>query len=367
MEVSGRGSRRILFVDEAPREQEDRQGRQLVGESGLLLQELLDGISSGGADIEECWSTSALICSPPNGKVTSDQVECCRPNLLKTITELKPNVIIPLGKNAVDALLAPLWRKGIGGISRWVGWSLPLLSYGAWVCPIVHPRDILKLKDAELLTRITRQHLLSALELERQPINVAPLDELKSQVDILQDERQVKRRLRELSQKKGCVAFDYETTGLKPERSEQEIVSCSFCFEAEDTFAFMMTKDIQKRVSKILRNPNLKKIASNLKFEERWTLAKMGHPVANWWWDTMLAAHVLDNRTGITSIKFQTFVQLGIGDYSSHIEDYLKSENANGLNHIRELDEKDLLMYNGLDSLVEFLVAEKQREILCQE
>ena len=117
-------------------------------------------------------------------------------------------------------------------------------------------------------------------------------------------------------------------------------------------------------LSKVLRNPQLEKIASNMKYEERWTRAKLGHGVTNWGWDTMLAAHMLDNRGGISSVKFQAFVHLGIGNYSSHIENYLKTDSANDLNRIHELDMKDLLMYNGLDSLLEFMVMKKQKEVL---
>ena len=123
-----------------------------------------------------------------------------------------------------------------------------------------------------------------------------------------------------------------------------------------------MKESLKEALSKVLRNPKLKKVASNLKFEERWTRAKLGYSVAGWAWDTMLAAHCLDNRSGITSIKFQAFVLLGIADYASHIEPYLKTKYSNELNRIEELDEDELLLYNGLDSLLEYKVMEKQRE-----
>ncbi|NIS13859.1 MAG: hypothetical protein GWN12_18870 [Thermoplasmata archaeon] len=76
----------------------------------------------------------------------------------------------------------------------------------------------------------------------------------------------------------------------------------------------------------------------------------------------MQAAHILDNRRGITSIKFQAFVLLGIGEYNARVEQYLESETANSLNRIAEIDTRDLLLYNGLDSLLEYKVAEIQKE-----
>ncbi len=80
----------------------------------------------------------------------------------------------------------------------------------------------------------------------------------------------------------------------------------------------------------------------------------------------MLAAHCIDNRSEICSVKFQAFVLLGLADYDSHIAPYLKSKTANGVNRIRDLEEEDLLMYNGLDSLVEYIVMERQKEIMIQ-
>ena len=77
----------------------------------------------------------------------------------------------------------------------------------------------------------------------------------------------------------------------------------------------------------------------------------------------MIAAHVGDNRSLITSLKFQTYINFGVADYDSHIESFLKgrdSKNANSINRIEELDIQELLHYNGLDSLFGYLLAEKQ-------
>lgn len=100
-----------------------------------------------------------------------------------------------------------------------------------------------------------------------------------------------------------------------------------------------------------------------MKFEERWTVAKLGCKVRGWHWDTMLAAHILDNRSGITSLKFQAFVHLGISDYDSHISPFLYSKHPNETNRIDQVDDKSLLLYNGLDSLLEYLIMKKQKAI----
>ena len=90
----------------------------------------------------------------------------------------------------------------------------------------------------------------------------------------------------------------------------------------------------------------------------------LGKGVRHWFWDTMLAAHVLDNRPGICGLKFQAFVNLGEGDWDSHLKLYLAGDGGNGKNRIHEVDLGDLLEYCGLDSLFEHQVAQIQMKKL---
>ena len=359
MPPTGLGKRKVLFVSEAPGVEEDRQGSHLIGESGQLLRKILDSLD---VDLDDCWRTSAVICHPPNNEIDEKYIKACRPNLIKTIRDLAPMVIIPLGGSPVQSLIQPLWKKDMGPISRWVGWTIP--SGKAWICPTYHPSYLLKMDEDEQLVSITRKHLKKALSMEFEIPPVCSLSHLQQKVEVILTDQAARARLRDLLTKCGLLAFDYETTGLKPENPEQRIVSCSFCLNGEDTWAFPVTERTTPLLSRVLLSPNLVKIASNLKFEERWTRAKMGHGVVNWNWDTMQAAHVLDNRRQITSVKFQSFVLLGIGDYNSHVEKYLQSETANGLNRITDLDIRDVLLYNGLDSLLEYRVAQIQKRMM---
>jgi hypothetical protein len=105
-----------------------------------------------------------------------------------------------------------------------------------------------------------------------------------------------------------------------------------------------------------------------MKFEETWSYVRLGTRVKGWHWDSMLSAHELDNRTGITGLKFQVFVQFGVADYSSEIEKWLQakdSKNANSINHVKDLIKTEsgkmkLLKYNALDSIFEYRLATKQ-------
>ncbi len=361
MEVGGKGKRRILFVGEAPGETEDHRGIPFIGVSGMYLRKVVENL---GVDMDDCWITNSIICRPQGNKIEQSMIACCRPNLLKTIRQLKPNVIILLGGSAVESLIRGLWKQDMGGISRWVGWTIPLAEYGAWVCPTYHPAYLLR-QDKDVILALTfKNHLKKALSLEK--ITPKPLDlqKLESQIEIIQSHRKAEKRIWDLSKKSGILAFDFETSGLKPDRKKQRIVSISFCLDGKDTFACMVNPSLYDAIRAVLLSKRLKKVASNIKFEERWTLAKLGCGVACWNWDTMLAAHIIDNRSHISSVKFQAFVLLGLSDYDSHIKPYLETKVSNGINRIEELEEEVLLMYNGLDSLIEYKVMIKQKEIV---
>jgi hypothetical protein len=155
------------------------------------------------------------------------------------------------------------------------------------------------------------------------------------------------------------TAFDFETNCLKPELPNAQIYSLSIS-NGVRTIAFPWTEGkVRKAVSEFLLS-DVPKVASNLKFEDRWTNCKFGHGVANWGWDTMLAAHCLDNRPGICSLKFQALVNLGVPSYNERIVPYLESHHG-PYNRIHEIPLEDLLHYNGIDSLLEVKLAQYQR------
>jgi len=358
MEVSGAGGERVLFVAEAPGEKEDAKGTQLIGKAGKRLRGVLDKI---GFDLDEDgWKTNALICRPPgNRKPTAAEVGYCRPNLTRAIKELKPTTIIPLGGPAVAAVLGPIWREDIGKVGRWVGWRIPCQAYNAWVCPTWHPSYILREEDP-VLNKQFHNHLAAALAYTTPPWPKGP-PKPAAMVRRMVDPAVATRWLNVCATAKdGAIAWDFETNMLKPDGPDARIVSCAVAWgrrEPEGCVAFPWHGPAIPAMGKLLRSP-IPKIASNLKFEDRWCRKAFGHRVRAWAWDTMLAAHVADNRPGITSVKFQAFVRLGMPLWNEKIEPFLKTQKDEKMNAIlREIDIMDLLLYNGLDALLEFRVA----------
>ncbi len=103
--VPGEGTKtaKVMFVGEAPGEQEDVQGRPFVGAAGKLLTELLESIGLGREDV---YITNVVKCRPPNNRPPrKDEAAACRPYLDRQIAFIRPRVICPMGNSAIQALL----------------------------------------------------------------------------------------------------------------------------------------------------------------------------------------------------------------------------------------------------------------------
>lgn len=103
--VPGEGSSaaRVMFVGEAPGEQEDIQGRPFVGAAGKLLTELLASINFRR---EEVYITNIAKCRPPNNRPPrKDEAAACKSYLDRQISLIRPKVICPMGNSAIHALI----------------------------------------------------------------------------------------------------------------------------------------------------------------------------------------------------------------------------------------------------------------------
>jgi uracil-DNA glycosylase family 4 len=362
MPVSGDGKRGILVVGEAPGAEEDKRNTQLIGKTGQHLRKVLRNI---GVDLDrDCWKTNALICRPPkNAKPTPKQLGYCQPNIIKAIKELKPKTIILLGSPAVQQVIGWLWKDQTKGVNRWAGYSIPDRQVNAWICPTFHPSYVSRI-DKPVLDLIYERHLEAAFAHKDRPWPDGPPD-YKAQIKLIHDPNKAAELIYKYTKlTKKAAAFDFETNCLKPESKNSQIVSCSICFDGRVTLAYPWLGDAITATWDFIRS-DIPKIASNTKMEQRWTKYKLKKPVKNWAWCTMLGAHLEDCRRGITSIKFQSYIKLGFGVYNDRVEKYLRSKGSSPLNRIlEEIDLEDLLLYNGYDSVLEYFVADMQRENL---
>ena len=93
----------LMFVGEAPGQDEDLQGFPFVGRAGQLLTKIIEAI---GLRREDVYIANVLKCRPPqNRNPEPDEVASCQPFLRRQIAAVRPRVIVALGSFAARTLL----------------------------------------------------------------------------------------------------------------------------------------------------------------------------------------------------------------------------------------------------------------------
>lgn len=90
----------LMFVGEAPGQDEDIQGRPFVGKAGQLLTKIINAMHFRREDV---YITNVVKCRPPNNRTPHrEEIRKCQNYLLEQIEMIKPKVIVSLGKVATD-------------------------------------------------------------------------------------------------------------------------------------------------------------------------------------------------------------------------------------------------------------------------
>jgi uracil-DNA glycosylase family 4 len=129
----------VMFVAEAPgRLGADKTGVPLHGDaSGLMFESLLAGIGWARSDV---FVTNAVLCNPRddagnNDRPTRDEIQNCAAYLEMTINLVDPEVIVPMGAVALEALDSVRCHDIVlrNDVARMKAWSARA------VFPLYHP------------------------------------------------------------------------------------------------------------------------------------------------------------------------------------------------------------------------------------
>jgi DNA polymerase len=105
----GHQQARWMLIGEAPGEQEDRDGEPFVGKAGQLLDNMLRaaGLTRSEASADrQVYIANVLKCRPPqNRNPLPDEVARCEPYLRRQVALVQPEVILAMGRFAVQSLL----------------------------------------------------------------------------------------------------------------------------------------------------------------------------------------------------------------------------------------------------------------------
>ena len=108
---TGNEQAKLVFVGEGPGLDEDIQGEPFVGAAGQLLTRIIRAINLRREDVYIC---NIIKCRPPkNRNPEPDEIEACKPFVLKQLEVIRPRLICALGSVAAQALLETAAPIGI--------------------------------------------------------------------------------------------------------------------------------------------------------------------------------------------------------------------------------------------------------------
>ena len=353
MTAQGKGSGKVLVVLPPHSGSDDTSGRLLSGEAGKYTASLLKR-AIGPVGMSRVVKFAPVLACHRSRKPRPDDAAKCRPMLNRIIKETNPEIIVAIGPDAAASVTA-IYGGPEKNIMKTVGYQIPCRAGNCWILTANNPAYFMGRKDREVQESFFLEALSVIGPKMRRPYAV-DVDHTKEVLRVTSPTTAAKLIRRGMERTRVAAAFDYETNMLKPEHELAHIVSGAVCFDGKKTLAYPMIGEAITATKELMVS-DIPLIAANLKFEDRWTKTILGVRPRRWVWDTMLAAHALDNRTGVTGLKFQAWSAMGLAPWADHIAPFLEKDNPDGTNNIHEIDMQDLLLYNGLDALYEYMLA----------
>ena len=148
----------LMFIGEAPGRDEDLQGKPFVGRAGQLLTDIIKAMQLTRDDV---YIANVIKCRPPeNRNPEPDELEQCRPHILRQIELIQPKVIVTLGKFALQSLTGKAFTiSSVRG--QWLDWN------GIKVMPTYHPAYLLRTPSAKKDVWADMKQVMAELGLSR--------------------------------------------------------------------------------------------------------------------------------------------------------------------------------------------------------
>ena len=123
----------LLIIGEAPGQVEDRQGLAFIGDSGKLLDIMLEAVG-----LESYYITNVVRCRPPDNRdPTKAECHSCWGFLQSEIVLVKPKAILCLGKVAAKTVFGR-----VGKFEKLMRTRHQFFEYPVWVA--YHPAYLLR-------------------------------------------------------------------------------------------------------------------------------------------------------------------------------------------------------------------------------
>lgn len=330
----------LLFVGEAPGQEEDFKKIAFIGRSGALLRE---GVQEAtGVSSDRVAYTNVVRCRPPRNRTPNKtEIKCCAFELVREIQAREPKLVVALGNSALEFLTGQTGITALAGrILDCTRPEFPDLK----VLACLHPAYILRM---DFLLEQWCEVLKRAGEFLRGEYAPPPGPGTYHVLDQIGD---VEARLREIVAAKVLTAFDTETGDLSPFQTKFPGLLCVSLTNTEGV-GYVIPFDHRDspwraggpraverpRLLKALRTffaSDVPKVGQNEKFDRQHIRQALGVEPANVVRDTMLMHYVLDETRGTHGLKRLAFVYTGMGGYERpldlHIGTHLEANPKRG-------------------------------------
>ncbi len=148
---------RIMFIGEGPGREEDIQGLPFVGDAGTVLTRLIEKM---GLKRSSVYIGNIVKCRPPmNRDPEEDEVVTCRQFIERQIEVIGPEVIVTLGRIALQTLMNNPKLKISAARGIFVNYNgIPLM-------PTFHPAYLLRNPKDKWLTWADAQKVMEKIGL----------------------------------------------------------------------------------------------------------------------------------------------------------------------------------------------------------
>lgn len=293
---------RVLFVGEAPGQEEDVSNRPFIGESGQLLRKAILANK-----LTQYVIVNTVRCRPQkNATPTIKQIRACFPQTLELIGNMPHlSLIVPIGNIALRAFIG---KQGITSLSgkelEWEGYKL---------MPIIHPASILYDHRNLQVFNEHMAHIPAILD-----SNLIKKDYGRYQkINTIKEWQVFYQRLNSSI----YFIYDLETTGLNPFEENQRIKLITFSIEEREAYALSLdgwSEDewaiIYHNLKTVFENPEVGKIGHNIKYDNLWMRALLDIEVQSTIGDTCLSQYTLFPNMS-ADLKDMAWEYTGLGGY----------------------------------------------------
>jgi len=302
----------VVIVGEAPGRMEVLEGRPFVGQSGKLLDAMLEGLGYHRKDV---YTTNVCLCRPDeNREPTDHEIMCCNERLYEEIKSREPKVVIAMGKTASRTLFTEKFEDATLLDTR--GMFRFNSRLGCKVFSTFHPAYLLRSPDQ---FNVTMEDLETAL-------NPDIWDKTYNVEDVTYHVcTTALEAVKELEKHKdGEVAvIDVETDGYN--MNTNRLLCAGICFDGKHVIVIP---------EKVLYDPffrwncklgRFRAVGHNIKFDAKFISKQLGVKI-NIYGDTMLQHYVQLETQGTHGLKNLLGRKFGVPDYKQEVFIYLKKK-----------------------------------------